>query len=143
MRLIIDRAGGAGQNASAGQYRRMAWLSLFGLFHYFFIWWGDILFLYAAIGCIAFRFRAWEARRLIKWALGIFTFGVILTSLFFGAQLMVGNAADNPASSMAEAGREVRAEYARIDGEVTGELSSEERRLGKECVCTCRSRWLR
>src|SRR3546814_6123108 len=36
---------------------------------------------------------------------------------------MVGNAADNPASSMAEAGREVRAEYAKIDGEVTGELA--------------------
>src|SRR3546814_15473689 len=36
---------------------------------------------------------------------------------------MGGNAADNPASSMAEAGREVRAEYARIDGEVTGELA--------------------
>src|SRR3546814_6037053 len=122
MLLIIDRAEASGQNSGSVHYRRMAWLALFGLCHYFFIWWGDILFLYAAIGCIAFRFRAWEARRLIKWALGIFTFGVILTSLFFGAQLMVGNAADNPASSMAEAGREVRAEYARIDGEVTGEL---------------------
>src|SRR3546814_3428250 len=33
------------------------------------------------------------------------------------------NAADNPASPMAEAGREVRAEYAKIDGEVTGELA--------------------
>src|SRR3546814_12011056 len=96
----------------------MAWLALFGLCHYFFIWWGDILFLSAAIGCIAFRFRAWEARRLIKWALGIFTFGVILPSLFFGAPLMVGNAADNPASSLAEAGREVRAASATPAGGV-------------------------
>src|SRR3546814_8598331 len=101
----------------------MAWLALFGLCHYFFICWGDILFLYAAVGCIAFRFRAWEARRLIQWALGLFTVCVVLTSLFFGAQLLVGNAADNPASPMAEAGREVRAEYAKIDGEVTGELA--------------------
>src|SRR3546814_6672497 len=104
----------------------MAWRALFGLCHYVFIWWGDILFLYAAVGCIAFRFRAWEARRLIQWALGLFTVGVVLTSLFFGAQLMVGNAADNPASSMAEAGREVRAEYAKIDGEVRSEEHTSE-----------------
>ena len=101
----------------------MAWLAVFGLCHYLFLWWGDILFLYAAVGCVAFRFRAWEPRRLIKWALGIFTLGVVLTSLFFGAQLAVGNAADNPASPMAEAGREVRAEYAKIDGEVAEELA--------------------
>src|SRR3546814_17710761 len=73
MLLIIDRAEASGQDAGSVHYRRMAWLALFGLCHYFFIWWGDILFLYAAVGCIAFRFRAWEARRLIQWALGLFT----------------------------------------------------------------------
>ncbi|MFC3784472.1 uncharacterized protein GGR90_000353 [Sphingopyxis italica] len=123
MLLIVDRAEAGGQDPGSIHYRRMAWLALFGLSHYFFIWWGDILFLYAAVGCIAFRFRAWEARRLIKWALALFTLGVVLTSLFFGAQLAVGNAADNPASPMAETGREVRAEYAKIDGEVTEELA--------------------
>src|SRR3546814_8467582 len=87
MLVIIDRGEASGQEAGSVHYRRMAWLALFGLCHYFFIWWGDILFLYAAVGCIAFRFRAWEARRLIQWALGLFTVGVILTSLFFGAQL--------------------------------------------------------
>lgn len=123
MLLIIDRAEASGQNPGSVHYRRMAWLAVFGLCHYFFIWWGDILFLYAAVGCIAFRFRAWEPRRLIKWALGFFTFGVVLTSLFFGAQLAIASAADDPASPMAEAGREVRAEYAKIDGEVTEELA--------------------
>lgn len=123
MLLIVDRAAASGQNPRSVHYRRMAWLAIFGLCHYFFIWWGDILFLYAAVGCVAFRFRAWEARRLIKWAIALFTLGTVLTSLFFGAQLAVGNAADNPASPMAEAGREVRAEYARIDGEVAEELA--------------------
>jgi len=123
MLLIIDRAEASGQNPSSVHYRRMAWLAIFGLCHYFFIWWGDILFLYAAVGCVAFRFRAWEARRLIKWAITLFTLGVVVTSLFFGAQLAVGNAADDPASPMAEAGREVRAEYAKIDGEVSEELA--------------------
>ncbi len=120
--LIVDRAEASGQNPGSVHYRRMAWLAIFGLCHYFFIWWGDILFLYAAVGCIAFNFRGWEPRRLIKWALGLFTLGVLLTSLFFGAQLVVAGAADNPASPMAEAGRELRAEYAKIDDEVTEEL---------------------
>jgi len=123
MLLIIDRAEAGGQKPATVHYRRMAWLAVFGLCHYFFIWWGDILFLYASVGCIAFGFRKWEARRLIKWALGLFTLGVVLTSLFFGAQLAVASTADDPASSMAEAGREVRDEYAKIDGEVPEELA--------------------
>lgn len=123
MVLITDRAEATGQNPRSVHYRRMAWLAVFGLCHYFFIWWGDILFLYAAVGCVAFRFRTWEARRLIKWALGLFTLGVVLTSLFFGAQLAVASAADDPASPMAEAGQGVRDEYAKIDGEVTAELT--------------------
>ncbi|WP_077146447.1 DUF418 domain-containing protein [Sphingopyxis sp. KK2] len=123
MLLIIDRAAASGQNPSSVHYRRMAWLAVFGLSHYFFIWWGDILFLYASVGCIAFGFRNWEAQRLIKWALGLFTLGVVLTSLFFGAQLMVASQAGNPASPMAEAGRSLLDEYGGIDEEVTEELA--------------------
>lgn len=123
MLLIIDRAEATGQDPRSIHLRRMAWLAVFGLCHYYFIWWGDILFLYAAVGCVAFRFRKWQPRRLIKWALGLFTLGVVLTSLFFGAQLAVASAADDAASPMAEAGQGVREEYARIDGEVTAELA--------------------
>ena len=123
MLLIIDRAETTGQDPRSIHLRRMAWLAVFGLCHYYFIWWGDILFLYAAVGCVAFRFRKWQPRRLIKWALGLFTLGVVLTSLFFGAQLALASAAGDPASPMAEAGQGVREEYARIDGEVTAELA--------------------
>ncbi len=123
MLLIIDRAETTGQDPRSIHLRRMAWLAVFGLCHYYFIWWGDILFLYAAVGCVAFRFRKWQPRRLIKWALGLFTLGAVLTSLFFGAQLALASAADDPASPMAEAGQGVREEYARIDGEVTAELA--------------------
>jgi uncharacterized protein len=123
MLLIVDRAEASGQSPGSVHYRRMAWLAIFGLCHYFFIWWGDILFLYAAVGCIAFGFRKWEAQRLIKWALGLFTLGIVLTSFFFGAQLAIAGAADDPASPMAEAGRDVRDEYAKIDQEVIEELA--------------------
>ena len=84
MMLIIDRAVAKGESAAQVHYRRMAWLALFGLAHYFFIWFGDILFLYAIIGMIAFRFRNWPPAVLIKVALIIFAVGLALWGLQFG-----------------------------------------------------------
>lgn len=125
MLLIVDRAQASGNDPALVHHRRMAWLAIFGLSHYFFIWWGDILFLYAAVGCVAFRFRDWEARRLIQWAIGLFTLGVAIMSLIFGAQLVAARAADSASSptELAEAGRTIRAEYASMDEDVTEELS--------------------
>ncbi len=89
MILIIERAEAKGESAAKVHYSRMFWLSLFGLAHYFFIWFGDILFLYASVGCIAFLFRNWDPLRLIKWALIIFGIGLLLWGLQFGGlQLM-------------------------------------------------------
>ena len=84
MALIIERAEAKGENPAKVHYSRMIWLLLFGVAHYLFIWWGDILFLYAAIGCIAYRFRNWEAKRLIKWALIIYGLGFLVYALQFG-----------------------------------------------------------
>lgn len=83
MMLIIERAQAKGESAAKVHYSRMFWLALFGLAHYFFLWFGDILFLYASVGCIAYLFRNWQPERLIKWALIIFGLGV----LFWGLQL--------------------------------------------------------
>jgi uncharacterized protein len=84
MMLIIERADAKGESAKKVHYSRMFWLALFGLAHYFFIWFGDILFLYASVGSIAFLFRNWEPRRLIKWALIIFGVGLLLWGVQFG-----------------------------------------------------------
>lgn len=123
MLLIVDRAEAGGQDPGTVHYRRMMWLAIFGLCHYLFLWWGDILFLYAAVGCIAFGFRHWEARRLIKWAIGLFTLGTLLTSLFFGSQLALASFADDPASPFAAEGRNLRDDYGQVDDEVTEELA--------------------
>ena len=89
MMLIIDSADAKGESAAKVHYSRMFWLALFGLAHYFFIWFGDILFLYAAAGSLAFLFRKWEPRRLIKWALIIFALHLLLFGLqFIGLQVM-------------------------------------------------------
>lgn len=125
MLLIVDRAEASDQDPALVHYRRMVWLAIFGLSHYFFIWWGDILFLYAAVGCVAFRFRNWEARRLIKWAIGLFTLGVAIMSMIFGAQLAAARAADTASSptELIEAGRAIRAEYASMDKDIAKELA--------------------
>ena len=85
MMLVIDRAVAKGESAAQVHYRRMAWLAVFGLAHYFFIWFGDILILYAIIGMIAFRFRNWPPERLVKIACIIFAVGLALWGIQFGA----------------------------------------------------------
>lgn len=89
MMLIIEGADTKGESAAKVHYSRMFWLAIFGLVHFYFIWFGDILFLYAAVGCLAYLFRKWEPRRLIKWALIIFGIHLLLFGLqFIGLQVM-------------------------------------------------------
>ena len=101
MMLIVERAEAKGENAARIHYARMFWLALFGLAHFFFIWFGDILFLYACIGCIAFRFRDWEPRRLIKWALAIYALGVVFWGLQFGGAQVLQYFATMPGADAA------------------------------------------
>lgn len=64
MLLVIDRADAAGRNPAAVHLRRMLVLMSFGLIHFYFIWFGDILFNYGAVGVVAFLFRNRSARQL-------------------------------------------------------------------------------
>ena len=100
MMLIIDRATAKGESPAQVHYRRMAWLALFGLAHYFFIWAGDILFLYAIIGMIAFRFRNWPPARLIKVALIIFAVGLAIWGIQFGGLQVFQYFATRPDASV-------------------------------------------
>ena len=72
MLLFVERAEAAGRDGTALQYRRLGWLLLFGLLHYLLLWWGDILFVYAAIGFLALRFRNAEPKALVAAALLLF-----------------------------------------------------------------------
>jgi uncharacterized protein len=66
MLLVIERATAKGESPARIHFRRMVWLLLFGLIHYYFIWHGDILTMYACIGMLAWLFREMEPRRLIR-----------------------------------------------------------------------------
>ena len=59
----------------------MLWLAVFGLIHYYFIWYGDILFSYAVIGMIAWLFRASEMPKLLHWAFWLLVAQLIMGGL--------------------------------------------------------------
>jgi uncharacterized protein len=65
MLLVIDRAEAAGQSGWSVHWRRMVVLAAFGLAHYFLVWFGDILFLYAVCGLIVFAARNRTPQQLI------------------------------------------------------------------------------
>jgi uncharacterized protein len=65
MVLVVERAVAAGKKGWQVHYPRMIVLLLFGLAHFYFFWWGDILANYALVGMIAYVF--WRLRP--KWLL--------------------------------------------------------------------------
>ena len=79
--LVIERAEAAGQSPARIHYARMLWLLVFGLIHFYFIWFGDILALYAQTGLILFLFRRLGVRALVRWGVGL----VLVQSLVFAA----------------------------------------------------------
>ncbi|MEY4269619.1 MAG: hypothetical protein RLZZ58_835 [Pseudomonadota bacterium] len=123
--LITDRAEAKGESAAGVHFRRMAWLALFGLAHFFFIWFGDILFLYASVGCIAFLFRKWQPRRLIKWALILFAGGTLIWGGIYASALVFVTQGEAPGASaeMVKGAKDVRAQFAKIEQQSLKEVT--------------------
>ena len=87
MLLVIQLAEKSGDSPGAVTFSRQLWLLLFGMIHYYFIWYGDILIGYALIGMAAWLFRRLEPRALIRW--GIALLAIQLTIM--GALTAYGN----------------------------------------------------
>ena len=97
MLLVIERAIAAGRSGASVHFRRMIVLALFGLAHFYFIWFGDILFLYAAMGAIAYLFIRKPPRSLLIWAAGLFLLNAAMmaaSSAYFRAADAEAHAAD-------------------------------------------------
>ncbi|HTU10472.1 MAG TPA: DUF418 domain-containing protein [Allosphingosinicella sp.] len=78
--LVIERARASGQSPAKVHYARMLWLLVFGLAHFYFIWFGDILTAYALTGLVLFFFRNLSVRALITWGVAL----VIVQSMLMG-----------------------------------------------------------
>jgi uncharacterized protein len=84
--LFMERAWTRGSGRRL-QFRRLAFLALFGLIHYFLIWRGDILTAYAVTGMIALAFVRWSAKTQLVTGLCLYVFGFLLMVLMMGGQL--------------------------------------------------------
>ncbi|MEO0441703.1 MAG: DUF418 domain-containing protein [Pseudomonadota bacterium] len=114
MMLVIARAEAKGENAAKVHFSRMGWLALFGLAHFFLVWFGDILFLYAVIGCLAWFMADWDCDELIRKALLIYAMGFIAYLLFMGSMFYLQYQAQvaGPGSAMDTDFQEMLAEIA-------------------------------
>ena len=87
--LMSDRAEKRSRPFAGAFYRRSTWLLILGAAHAYLIWFGDILFFYAAVGMLAFFFRRLTPKTLIIVAVCIlpiaplfsFAGGVFMTDL--------------------------------------------------------------
>jgi uncharacterized protein len=89
MLLVIERAEAAGRSPADIHYSRMFWLLVLGCVHYYLIWFGDILTLYALTGMLAFIFRKRSVRALmilgfVFLALDLVVSGSLAATYFLG-----------------------------------------------------------
>lgn len=107
MILVIERAAASGQSTAQVHYSRMFWLAIFGLCHFYLLWWGDILFLYAVSGAVAYLFRNWSGEMLIKGGVLAYIIGSVLLTIGLGTMFFLQNEAAQPGAS-----QEIIEEYA-------------------------------
>ncbi len=93
--LVIERATASGRGGAKSHYARTAVLLGFGLVHFYFIWFGDILALYALCGMLLYFFRNKSPQSLLRWAVGFLSLAVI----YFGLIAYAGAIADKPGLS--------------------------------------------
>ncbi|MCH7544979.1 MAG: DUF418 domain-containing protein [Planctomycetes bacterium] len=79
--LMASRQREKGLGSAWIHYRRMFWLLLFGLIHAHLIWAGDILFMYAVVGMIAYLAWRWYVPIQIGLGLFLLLIGVALNIL--------------------------------------------------------------
>jgi uncharacterized protein len=91
--LVIERAEAAGLSGPKVHIRRMLVLLGFGLAHFYMIWFGDILVLYAVSGLVAFLFRKLPVERLIALGASFVLVGMLIFSGFMFSQYQADIAA--------------------------------------------------
>jgi uncharacterized protein len=126
MLLVIEGAEAKGESATAIHYRRMLWLAVIGLLHYYLIWHGDILFGYAIAGMIAALFHEKSPRALIVWGIGFLFIQLALFAAISGSfHIMALEAAKPDATAEAiEAWRGMERTFGRpSDAEIAKEMA--------------------
>ncbi|WP_416148329.1 DUF418 domain-containing protein [Salipaludibacillus sp. HK11] len=79
--LFLSRAEKKGISGFPLMKRRLLFLLVVGLVHLFFIWYGDILTIYALLGFLLLFFLKKKLKLIIRWAFCFIIFPVVLYSL--------------------------------------------------------------
>lgn len=69
--IFMERASRKNRNAFALYTRRLSVLLAFGMIHSYFIWYGDILLLYAILGFLLLLFHKCRPNTLLIWAISL------------------------------------------------------------------------
>jgi uncharacterized protein len=88
MMLFMERAWARGATRWL-QARRLFWLALFGLAHFYLLWTGDILFMYAIAGFGALAMVKWSARTQLRVGLAWYLVGALLLTVLIGGQAAI------------------------------------------------------
>lgn len=107
--LMTGRAEQRGAKYGRIFYRRQFWLLILGALHAYFIWLHDILFLYAAIGMLAYLFRNRTPRTLIISASGLLLV-TLLMNFGIGGQTQVMQSKVEEITVRMDAGEELTEE---------------------------------
>jgi uncharacterized protein len=83
--ILMDRASARGQNFTTFYLRRMGVLLGIGLFNLTFLFFGDILILYAVLGMVMLLFRSWSGRALLIAGLALILLPPLLNGGFEAA----------------------------------------------------------
>lgn len=122
MYLFMERAWARGDGRSL-QARRLLILFLFGLVHYFLIWFGDILSLYAAWGLVALTTIKWTAKTQIRIGIAIIVIKSLMMTTLATIDLVSADVSAVAKSNPAEA----RAPITQIETEALAEARKEAR----------------
>ena len=97
MLLVIQLAEKSGESPKRVTFARQFWLLLFGMIHYYLIWFGDILIAYALVGMVAWLFRNKEPQALVRWGIALVAIQLafMAASAFYAHSLAATIAAGN------------------------------------------------
>ncbi|WP_137681012.1 DUF418 domain-containing protein [Aurantiacibacter suaedae] len=101
--LMAEKAAADAREGLIGlQLRRLGWLMVFGLIHFYFLWRGDILVLYALMGMAALLFMHWPRMNLLVLGVLLYVLGMVINMAIMATPFLITETSLGAGPAMAE-----------------------------------------